>query len=215
MSSLSTNLKLIVPATSDPFKTSDFVTNWGLLDSHPGVAQVADLSTAGSWDGQTVYNQTDHMLYVWDQAHTSWRSPTSPYYWYFTATPNTILGTSASPYLSASTNFTVPFTTPVVITYTAGFFTDDVASVQATLTAQTLIDSAAQGNITWTNARNTSTTLGSEYAHATEQHVATLTAGTHSFQFKAYHSVSSGTDNIRLDYYKVVLTTAQKGVGSQ
>lgn len=206
-------LGLIVPVGSDPFHTSDFVNNWEAVEAHPGIAVVASLPGSG-WVGQAVYNQADHQVHVWDG--TVWRAPAPPLLWNFHASPSTNIGTSGSPYNSATVNFTVPYAITAWVVVEASIQIDDVANTHATATINAQFDGTTQVTVKWQNALASSNSGAEAIYGAMGQGVISLAAGTHAFKINAFHDViPSGTDTVFFSSYNVNVLSVQKGAGSQ
>lgn len=208
-------LGLIVPVGSDPFHTSDFVNNWEAVEANPGIAVVASLPASG-WVGQNVYNQADKQVHVWDGS--TWRIPAPPVLWYFHGSPSVNIGSSSSPYNSATVTFTVPYAITGWLVLEANVQIDDVTNAHATAWINAQIDGTTQAQAKWQNAMS-STNSGAEAIYGTLAHtvINTLTAGSHSFKINAYHDVipSTATNAVFFSSYTATLLAVQKGPGSQ
>lgn len=115
MSLLTPRLGIKKPQDPDPFLTSDFQTNYDLLDSYPGVF-VCTSGTKPVWTtaqaGQLIYCTDTKTVLAW--TGTAWIDPlTQPAAWAVSAGINTSL--------------TPPVSGPAIATYTLGTITSSRA----------------------------------------------------------------------------------------
>lgn len=218
----SPNLGLTLNVESDPFKLADFIANWDILDTNPGVSIVSALPGSGAFTGQTVYLTTDNLLHSWNG--TAWSGSSLPLGWHFFQSPNVSVTTgSGSPYTSSSTSFSTPVATWAQVNGSADVHIilpgTPVATPQG-VTVQFVIDGSNVAQVHYLMPGYGATAgawFGTEITNvvANFQNI-NLTAGSHTIEIQSFiDQTAGGNPTVTLVNWQCNLIAFEKGPGSQ
>lgn len=186
MTTKSPKLGLIVPTTTDQFKTADIAANWNTIDGSPGIFPCTS-STRPTWGssqvGRYIVETDTHRLLQW--TGTAWQEPAVAVgEWGFDSEPNATLAPNAKVvYTMGTINVQRPCTVLIIHTVRAQFrpYLSQWLVSAPQVDGKTVLLGSHGADLQWADLSSASSTAFDTRAAIVFAH-ATLAPGSHTIQ---------------------------------